>query len=291
MRVLRMSLILPYRLGRMVLSSFVYVLKQQCRFRNRRIIVLMYHRVNDDLPAGELVMPTRLFRRQMEYLRGDFRVIGAEEMLEIKKQHKGKPRVMITFDDGYRDNYTNAFPVLKELGLTATIFLTTGYIDTNNKVDWYKTVPWERDFLNKDEIKKMADYGISFGAHTVSHPHLTRLNLQEAVREIKESKEIVKRLTAQPVIAFSYPYGDYNQEIKEVVKASGFPLAFSVHPGQNTSETNLFALKRKGMNGQDSSFDFKRKLGKRVIYDLLHRIAYDSRKCWAEIVKSREDTE
>ena len=100
--------------------------------RPRRFLVLCYHRVNDDAHPFFTGIPVALFRRQMEALRRHFTVLPLAELAE-RARRKDLPRngVAVTFDDGYRDNYTNAFPVLRDLGLPATIFLTTDSLDRN----------------------------------------------------------------------------------------------------------------------------------------------------------------
>lgn len=258
------------RFLRVTLSSMVYFIKRVLRIKPRGIIVLTYHRVNDHLSVDSLVTPVSVFREQMRYLKENCVVIGLDGVFKGVDVKTDKPRVLITFDDGYLDNYENAFGVLKEFGLTAVVFLTAGYINTDKKTRRYTDVPWTRDFLNQDEIKEMADYGITFGAHTVNHAHLTDITGYEAEHEIKASKAMIEALIGQEVKSFCYPCGEYDQDVKNLVKNAGFEMAFTVQPGVNNKRTNVFELCRTGTNGQDSLFDFKKKL--LGAYDLLHFI-------------------
>lgn len=236
--------------------------------KNWPAVVLMYHRINDVLPAGELVVPAVKFRRQMEYLKQYCSVIGIEEL--TNPVSKAKPfqdsvdvprlrlkKVVVTFDDGYRDNYLNAYPILKELGLPAMIFLTTGYIGTLKKRPRYKDVPWRRDYLNWREVKEMAKCGIEFGAHTVSHPHLSQLGPKEQKREIEES---VRKIGIK---AFCYPYGEYNKDTMKILKELGVEMAFTVQPGINQKNTDPLKIKRIGISGLDSMAVFKSKICKK----------------------------
>jgi glycosyltransferase involved in cell wall biosynthesis/peptidoglycan/xylan/chitin deacetylase (PgdA/CDA1 family) len=220
------------------------------------ITILTYHRVNDELPSSAMVTSAESFAQQMEYLSKDgYQVIGIDEMLKNLSSLRATTYglrtkdIVLTFDDGWQDNYTNAFPVLKRYGFNATIFLTTGKINTE-------------DYLNDSQIKEMSESGLEFGVHTVNHPHLTQIGIEEAKKEIGESKKTVA--------AFCYPYGEYNQEIKSLVKEAGFACAFSEIPGKNTNAVDLFELKRIEISGKDSLFDFKKKLA--GAYIPLHKL-------------------
>ena len=232
------------------------------------IIVLTYHRVNDKLPKGELVVDPKEFARQMFFLnmyRNRFEVISVDKALEWFKGGKtdvgiNKTKIVITFDDGYRDNYINAFPVLKKYKFPAMVFLTTDYIGTNNKRPRYKDVPWERDYLNLDEIKEMMGDGISFGAHTKTHPHLTELSKEKASDEIVGSYQSLKSIVGDKGVSFCYPYGDHNEGVKEIVKKVGLSCAFSVIPGINYKDTDIFSIKRIDVLGNDNFSSFKYKI-------------------------------
>ena len=223
------------------------------------VMVLTYHRVNDKLPKRQLVVHPKDFARQMMFLnfyRKQFKVISVAEMVEWLKgtRQSLRTKVVITFDDGYRDNYIHAYPVLKKYKFPAIVFLTTDYIGTEYKKECYKDVPWKRDYLDKDEIREMMDGGISFGAHTATHPHLIQMSSNEAEREIKKSYESIK------TPYFCYPYGDYNEKVKEMVQKIGFSCAFTVKPGINYKRQDLFEIKRIDITGKDCFSSFKYKI-------------------------------
>jgi peptidoglycan/xylan/chitin deacetylase (PgdA/CDA1 family) len=269
----------------------------------RRYLILCYHRVNDDAHPFFAGTPVARFRQQMELLRRHFRVLPLEELAE-RARHRDLPMngVAVTFDDGYRDNYQNAFPILRELGLPATIFLTTRAVDENALL-WHDRVfdafhrtrkterhgslkeelarlrrssPEERDsrisaLLQELEVepgvpagwdkltwlqaREMASHGISFGAHTLDHPILTRVSPEEARRQIRESKRRIEAEIGVPVRSFAYPNGgasDFDEATERIVVEEGFSLAVTTLAGANDERTNAYRLRRTGMWGNDA---------------------------------------
>ena len=275
--------------------------------------ILMYHHVTD---RDEVFLPhvtARVFGGQMEYLKKEYLVRDLDELMEMVGRGEKIPArsVAITFDDGYEDVYLNAFPVLKRYDLPSTVFVSTGFIDSDR-------LPWtdELGFLFKEtaatgleieiegikerfnfrdeaerlgvfrevknqlkvlydpersdiferirgelavpesnpvriltapQIREMAEAGISFGAHTVHCPILTKISPHRAQEEIRDSKESLEAITAHEVKGFCYPNGgadDFNDVIKSMVQHTGYQYACTTLEGTNGPAVDRYALKR-----------------------------------------------
>jgi CelD/BcsL family acetyltransferase involved in cellulose biosynthesis/peptidoglycan/xylan/chitin deacetylase (PgdA/CDA1 family) len=274
--------------------------------------IFIYHRINDDYDPFLPAVPVDAFRRQMEFLKKHFPILGLNEVANNSFPPNEKYCVAITFDDGYRDNFVCAFPVLKALNLPATIFLTTGCIDAA-ELPWYdqvswafkltmqpslqlshlggpagrletrperlhamnKTLAWLRSIsqgdrlryipqvldtlrvpahlatpnsmLSWEEVRQMQKHNISFGAHTVSHPVLAKVNIDELEAEIVGSKNKIQEKLQQPVEHFAYPFGqpsDVSVEAKQAVQRAGFSTAATTVWGFNRPGDDLLELKR-----------------------------------------------
>lgn len=179
------------------------------------IPVLMYHCIGDNSTSSkELYVSQSEFRNQMRYIRdAGYTPIDFNQTSDLKVIKKP---IIITFDDGYEDNYTNAYPILNELKIKATIFLITGTIG-------------KKQYLNKSQIVEMQDL-VDFQSHSVNHRYLAKTELDKLDYEFSESKKAIESITKKPVYVFSYPYGNYNQDVIRTVKKY-YKYALSINHG------------------------------------------------------------
>lgn len=220
----------------LLLGIFIIPIPAWSNYSNG-IPVLLYHHVsydNSDLP--QLTVTPDEFLRQMTMLKqAGFQTISPQMLTAYMRQEPvdmpPKP-IMITFDDGYQDNYTHAFPILKQVGFNAVIFMVGINVDRANR-------------LSSQQIKDMSDYGIYFGGHSVNHRDLTTLQGKELNQEIRDVKRQLSRITNKEVNAFAYPCGYYNLRTWEAVEEAGYQAAFTVLPGLNKPEQdNEYLLRR-----------------------------------------------
>lgn len=227
--------------------------------------VLMYHKVNPDPETGNLGLrvPPAEFDRQMKYLAEQgYQSVSLQEVRNFILEGEPLPPrpVVITFDDGYRDNYTYALPILEKYGFTATVFVVVNTIGKVNKFDL--GVQPVNQMMSWSELRDMAGRGITIGAHTMDHPHLSDVAADKALYQIRESKAALEKGLGLPVKYFCYPYGSYNQEVKKMVEECGYEAATTTRPGLNKVNDDIFALKRIYVTGQMSLQKFSKELSK-----------------------------
>lgn len=221
--------------------------------------ILMYHAFAEkDEQPHRFIVPRHKFSRQMQFLKlMRYRVISLEDYVEHLRSYRLPPArsVVITMDDGYRDNRTVAFPVLRRFRFPATVFLVSGSVgECNNWDDKDKLTG--RALLSWTDIEELRASGISFGAHTRTHPRLTEIASEELGCEIHGSHADLAEVLSPSTALFAYPYGDYDEAVSEEVEAAGYAASCSVESGINMPATDMYALRRVEVWGTDSLMHF-----------------------------------
>ena len=217
--------------------------------------ILMYHAIGlSNEPASPYVLPANRFAAQMTWLkRLGYHPITLKQFIVCQYERRPIPAhsVVITFDDGYADNYTLAYPVLQKHNIPATIFLVSGYIGHANEWDKKKQLG-RRPLLSWSQIMDLAHQGIQFGAHSCTHPALTAVSPTQAEAEITSSRRQLENRLGVPIDLFAYPYGEYDPSVQEMVQQAGFAAGCTVDAGLNTLITPSFSLRRTEIQGTDS---------------------------------------
>jgi len=290
-------------------------------FPNKDPLILMYHK----LKKNE-------FEKQIKYLVSFYNIISLEEFLDFLEKNKPfkKNTVVITFDDGYLNNYNEVLPILKKFNLPATLFITTGLIgkrelawwdqiryiiDTTNimnfkfefdnlilnfnlktkkdkieavnilhkvmsKYDYNKRISSIKKlkqtlktdikdfdlneflFMSWSQVTDFKNSGVEIGSHTVTHPFLSNISPNEIKKELKDSKLQIEKKIGTKVKSFCYPSGNFDQGVKTLVKKAGYRCACSIKLGFIDKESNLYELKRVGVNINDNLGIFSLKVTK-----------------------------
>lgn len=217
---------------------------------NNSIPVLMYHSVTDK-GHNPYVITVNQFKKEMKYLKDQgYTTITLEELYSYIKENKkpGPKTVVITFDDGYEDNYLNAYPVLKEYAFKATIFTVPSYLDKGTL------------FLNTKDINILEANGICIESHTYNHDFLSKLTYEEQLKSLKKAKEEIEKRTNKKVDFLAYPFGAFNEDTIKAVKEAGYKMAFTINGGWVKAGDDIYKLNRIYIGPNTKIEEFKERI-------------------------------
>jgi len=230
------------------------------------IIVLMYHRVGDarnDWERRYCISRGRFASHMQALQRGGMRPCSIEDFVAWLKG-AGTLRegsFVLTFDDGFLGVYEHAFPLLSQMGWPATVFLVSGLIGGTDEWTGRENPSGETyPLLGRREIEEMARGGFSFHSHTRSHPDLRQLSRPAMIEELAGARRDLEDLLGRSVPYLAYPYGWYDENVVEAVKASGYTAAFSVQPGFNRRDVDPYRIRRLDAYGTDTASALLRKV-------------------------------
>jgi peptidoglycan/xylan/chitin deacetylase (PgdA/CDA1 family) len=229
------------------------------RFRNRGVIIL-YHRVND-FAGDNLTVTTRALAEQILILNRYYRPVSTTDLVAIVRNRQPVPpgSVCIHFDDCYRDVLLNGSRLLRAAGVPATMFIATGFIDTDRVFEHDRAkYPYRFENLHRADIPALIERGFEIGAHTVNHADLGRID-PEAVRfEVTESRRTLEEITGREVPLFSFPFGrkaNIREDSRRIIEDAGFHALFSAHGGFVSAESDPYDIPRIGINSRYRALD------------------------------------
>lgn len=209
--------------------------------RHYVVPIMMYHHFGVVTRARPDTVSPQRFEWHMAYLKKHrFNVLPLSTVVHMIKEGKSLPRksVVITFDDGYEDNYLYAFPVLRKYGFPATIFVITDVLNA-------------KGYLTTAQMKEMLANAIEIGSHTRRHAYLPGIIGEKLVEEIKGSKEWLEHELGVPIISFAYPAGGFTEEAKQTVQEAGYESACTTNRGYDRFMRDTYELKRVRFSDQD----------------------------------------
>lgn len=221
-------------------------------YQNKALTVLAYHSVMRE--AKEKNAPysisENVFVEQMEYLQSaGYHVVTIDDAikgLQGEKELPTKP-LLLTFDDGYKDNFYIMWPILQRYNYPATVFVATSLIATEGFMTW-------------KDIKAAHDDGIDFASHTINHKALANLTDDEIRFELAQSKRLFKDNLDIEIEYLAYPFGSYNQAMFPILQETGYKAAFTGNLGTSSEKTQVYELERVNIVQETGKYQFRLKL-------------------------------
>ena len=232
-----------------------------------RVPILKYHSISENLfgkihPYSQINTTPAVFAAQMRWLRNaGYRTIELSDVMQTLESGTDLLKtIAITFDNGYLDFYTDAFPILKQCGFTATVFLATDRIqDNSSRIEGVDHLTWQN-------VRELSAAGITFGSHTVTHPDLRSLAPENIDYELTYSKEVIEDKVGTVVNSFSYPFAfpeedrDFTRFLADALINIGYMNGVSSIIGRTATQSNPFFLPRLPVNSWDDEGFLRAKL-------------------------------
>ena len=196
--------------------------------------VLMYHSISYE-KGNAICLPVEVFEKQLKYLKDNgYYTVTLTDLYKylIKDTPIPKKSVVLTFDDGYENNYTEMFPVLKKYNFKATIFVITSNIDKDPKS------------MTSNQLLEMEKYGVDIESHTVNHENLKELPKANQLETLIKSKKDLEKILNKQINFFAYPFGGYNKSAIEAVKEAGYTMAFTTNGRWSSKNNGMLSLDR-----------------------------------------------
>jgi peptidoglycan/xylan/chitin deacetylase (PgdA/CDA1 family) len=223
------------------------------KYNNRGICVLTYHCIGYEKNNG-LKVPEQQFKQQMKYIKDNgYSTITLDQLYEFIQENKPLPEksVVITFDDGYVDNYQYAYPILKEFNLNATVFVLPNTIDKS------------KNYMTSSQLKELQANGIDIQSHTLVHEELTTLSYEKQLFSLKESKITLEKVLGKKVKYIAYPYAKYNNDTIKAAMNAGYTMGFILGGKVARKNDGIYTLHRISVVAIDTMDVLKARLNTR----------------------------
>ena len=217
-------------------------------FPKNGLPVLMYHSISTKYDRS-ICVSAECFEKQIKWLHDNgYHAINSDQLYDAFENGVALPdkAVMITFDDGFGDNYEVAWPILRKYDFVGTFFIVTDFVKSYS-IDW-------------EQLKDLIACGNSIGSHTVHHYNMASLNSYQQERELRDSKKALEEGLGINIKAFCYPYGGYNKATIKLLSSTGYSLGFTTTEGRVHYDSDVYQLKRVHICGGLCLNDFIKKV-------------------------------
>jgi peptidoglycan/xylan/chitin deacetylase (PgdA/CDA1 family) len=216
--------------------------------------IVAFHRVNDQMPYDKaLTCDSRTFRKFCTFFKNHYDVVPLSAQIAAVRAGKSLTGTLsITFDDGYLDNFEVAAPILRELGLPATFFVTTGFVGSQEIPAWDREHPSQPGWMNWDQVRALTTDGFEVGCHTHTHLDMGANGAEQILMELRKSRGILEAQTGKRIGLFAYPFGgrqNITDASRDLVRNEGFDCCVSCCGGTNKGSLDPFTLNRLPISG------------------------------------------
>lgn len=241
--------------------------------------ILMYHRIAD-VPGNRNALPPNKFESQLIYLsKNGYSTITMQMLYDyyIYGNPIPKKSVLLTFDDGYQDNFDTALPLLKKYKMSGVVFPISNWINKSN--DWENFNNAATTTMSYESLIAWQNSGMEIASHTANHPFLAKCQSSDLKKELQESKSILEKRLHTPINFLCYPYGSLNAEVISEVKQAGYIGAFAIFADAPIWKINIFALPRIPIQSHQKMWEFKFKVSNiHIIFLLLRKLERQIKK-------------
>ena len=207
-----------------------------------------FHRVDDQIGTGPITCTSKMFEEFCKFFKRHFDVVPLRQQVQANREGREMGGTLsITFDDGYRDNYEVAAPILKDLGLHSTFFITSGFIESNAVPYWDADLATPPSWMDWSQVRALSDQGFEIGSHTHTHIDLGKAPLEDIRTELRTSRQVLESRVGKPVTLFAYPFGgraNIREDAVRVVREEGFECCVSCCGGRNGSRADNYRFNR-----------------------------------------------
>ena len=228
-------------------------------FRNY-VPILMYHRIAS-ISGDRNALPPAKFARQLEYLqKSGFTTITPQELFDAYtgKGKLPKKPILLTFDDGYADNYSEAMPLLACYKMKATVFPIAGWVGKRNAWENFHKAPTRT--MTWEELDSWKKQGLQIETHTFDHPFLTNCPPERLAKELSDSRSLLQETLQLPMNFLCYPYGFFDETVQTAAREAGYLGAFAIFDHVPIWQKNLYALPRIQIPAHQSMWEFRLKV-------------------------------
>ncbi|WP_231037959.1 polysaccharide deacetylase family protein [Pectinatus frisingensis] len=220
------------------------------------IPVLMYHRIAD-VKNDRNSLSVKKFAWQLNYLhKKNYHTITLNMLYDFYAIRKKLPSksILLTFDDGYADNYTAALPLLVKYKMTAVVFPIGNWIGKKN--NWENFGKEKTITMTKEQLLDWQQHGQLIASHTMTHPFLTNCTESKIIDELHDSRQLLSNALSANGDFLCYPYGNFNESVAAAAKKTGYKAAFAIFEGVNLFHIDLYALPRIPIPSHQSKWEF-----------------------------------